>query len=99
MPDRGVGVGDPSHVGVIDPDRVRGGEIWRDQPELAQMADQRRAEFSRADHCLNLRFCDVHVHTDTVRLCQGAATANEYVAEMVWDGRADRAAHTVVLKR
>ena len=99
MRDRGAGVGEPRHVVVVDPDRVRGGEIWRDQPELVQMADQRRAEFSRADHCLNLGFCDVHVHTDTVRLCQVAATDNECVAAMVWDGRPERGAQTVVLKR
>ena len=99
MRDRCAGIGEPLHVVVIDPDRVRGGEIRRDQPELEQMSDQRRSEFSRADHRLNLRFCDVHVHTDTMRACQVAAADNEGVAAMMWDGRSERGPQAVVFKR
>ena len=72
---------------------------WGDQPELVQMADQRCAKFSRANHCLNLRLCDVHVHTDIVRLCQVAAADNEGIAAMMWDGRSERGMQPIGFKR
>jgi hypothetical protein len=63
------------------------------------MADQRRAKFSRADYRLNPRLCDMHVHADTVRLCQIAATDHECIAAMMWDGRSERGTQTILFKR
>ena len=42
-----------------------------EQPELVQMADQRRAVALDADHRLHLRFRDVHLHADAVLAWRG----------------------------
>ena len=66
-------VGEPRHVVVVEPDRMRGGEVRRQKTELVQMADQRRAVFSRTDHRLHLRFGHMHLHADAVCLGEVAA--------------------------
>ena len=78
------------HIVIVEPDRMRGGEVRRQKAELVQMADQRGAVFARTDHRLHLGFGHVHLHADAVRLGEVAARDDKGVTAMVRNGRSQR---------
>ena len=97
--DRGAGIGEPGDVVVIEPDRMRRREVRRQEPELVQMADQRRAVALDADDRLHLRFRHVHLHADAVLLGEIAAAGDECVGAVMRNGRPERGSQPVAVPR
>ena len=95
--DRRTGIRQPADIVVVEPDRVRGGEVRAQQAELLQVADERRAVTLEADDGLHLRFRHMHLHADAVVLGKVAAAGDERIGAVMRDGRAERGTQAVAI--